>query len=108
MRCKSRQWFNGLIYKLTIHTATVISQGTYPARKAVISAIGKITSSIVIAVCDDLLLGLSIILYFICDFEIDKFDSNKKIVKLRMSFSLAFVLGYLFYPESIKVFNLLT
>jgi hypothetical protein len=48
----------------TSRTATVISQGTYPARKAVISAIGKITPPlIVIAVCDDLLLGLSIILY---------------------------------------------
>jgi hypothetical protein len=49
-----------------------------PCEKAVISAIGKIIPPLkVIAVCDDLLLGLSIY-YSICDFEIDKFDSIKK------------------------------
>jgi hypothetical protein len=47
----------------TSRTATVISQGTYPARKAVISAIGKIIPPLKVIVCDDLLLGLSIILY---------------------------------------------
>jgi hypothetical protein len=45
----------------TSRTATVISK-EHTLREKPISAIGKIIPLLVIAVCDDLLLGLSIIL----------------------------------------------
>jgi hypothetical protein len=62
----------------TSRTATVISQGTYPARKAVISATGKIIPPPLIVIAVWSTIGLVDYIILICDFEIDKFDSKKK------------------------------